>query len=84
MSEPPKKIQVIRSHQNFDEYIYQRNANSQENSYEQILLDRKDYQTLGWRRLHMIQSLPLKENWPIIIGNVIAACSSGFLGQLNE
>jgi hypothetical protein len=79
MSEP-KKIQVIRSHQNLNEYIYQSNANFQENSYEQILLDRKDYHALGWRRLHILQTLPLKENWPITIGNAIAAFSSGFLG----
>ena len=80
MSEP-KKVQIVRSHQNLHEYIYQRNVNSKEDSYEQILLDQKDYTMVGWRRLHIIQSLPLKENWPITIGNAIASFSSGFVGQ---
>ncbi len=76
----PKKIQIIRSHEKIHEYMYQPNPNIQQNSYEQILLDRKDYQIIGWRRLNTIQGLPIKENWPITGGNAVAAFSSGFLG----
>jgi hypothetical protein len=79
MSEP-KRIQVIRSHQNINEYIYQKDQNSQKDSYEELLLDRKDYYAIGWRRLNTVQKLPLRENWPIIMGNAIASFSSGILG----
>jgi hypothetical protein len=77
MSEQPKRIQVIRSHQKIHEYIYQKD----DNSYEQVLLNQKDYYSIGLRRLHTIQALPLTENWPITMGNAIASFSSGFLGS---
>jgi hypothetical protein len=84
MGEPPKKVQVIRSHQNVNEYMYKKNADVHENSYEQILLDRKDYQELGWKRLRTIQALPFNEQWPITVGNIVVATSSGIIGQFND
>lgn len=83
MSEPTR-VKIIRPHQNIDEFLYERDANSQERSYEQKLLDRKEYYDLGWRRLRIIQKLPLHENWPITMGNAAAAVSSGLLGQFIE
>jgi hypothetical protein len=71
-----KRVQIIRSHQNIHEFTYQKDKNLS----EQFLLNQKDYYTLGWRRLNLVQSLPLKDNWPITIGNAIATFSSGFLG----
>jgi len=79
MSEP-KRIQIVRSHQNINEYIYHKDQNSQENSYEQLLLDRKDYYDIGWRRLNAVHKLPLREHWPITMGNAIASVSSGLIG----
>jgi len=80
MSEP-KRIQIVRSHQHINEYIYhQKDQNSQDNSNEQFVSDRKDYYPIGWRRVNTVQALPLRENWPITIGNAIASFSSGFLG----
>ncbi|CAF3878324.1 unnamed protein product, partial [Adineta steineri] len=81
MSEP-KRIQVIRPHQNINEFIYQTDTNPQSPSYNQILLNQQDYHQLGWKRLNRVQSLPLKDNWPIVAGNAIATFSSGFLGGL--
>jgi hypothetical protein len=76
----PKRVQIIRSNQNINEYSYQNNKNPQDFSYDQLLLNQKDYYTVGWKRLNTIQSSPLRENWPITIGNAIASFSSGFLG----
>ncbi|CAF4503371.1 unnamed protein product, partial [Rotaria sp. Silwood2] len=73
----PKRVQIIRPHQNINEFVYQRDNNSQDYSYEQVLLDQKEYYTIGWRRLHTIQSLPLHENWPITMGNGIVSVASG-------
>ena len=84
MDEPPRKIQVIRSHQNLNEYMYKANADVQDNSYEQILLDRKDYQALGWKRLRTIQSLSFNENLQITVGTLLTASSSGIIGQFND
>ena len=81
MSGESRRIQVIRSHQNINEFAYQRDPNSQANSNEKYLLNQKDYYTIGWRRLNTIQSIPLKENWPITIGNALASFSSGFIGK---
>ncbi|CAF0843615.1 unnamed protein product [Rotaria sordida] len=78
----PKRIQIVRSNQNVNEFVYQRDNNSQNYSYEQILFDQKEYDTVGWRRLHAIQTLPLQENWPITIGNGIASVSTGFIGSM--
>jgi hypothetical protein len=77
----PKRIQVVRPNQNLNEYAYQTNPKFQGNVYEQALLEQKDYYTIGWRRLNAVQTLPLKENWPITIGNAAASFSSGFLGE---
>jgi hypothetical protein len=77
----PKRIQVVRPYQDLNEYAYQRNQKSQGNVYEQALLEQKDYYAIGWRRLNAIQALPLKENWPITIGNAAGSFSSGFLGE---
>lgn len=76
----PKRIQIVRSHQNINDFVYEKDSNTDENSYEQVLINRQDYSTVGWRRLHTCQSLPLKENWPITIGNAVSSFSSGFLG----
>lgn len=81
MSEP-KRIQIIRPHQNINDFAYQRDDKIQDRSYEEILLDHKEYHTLGWRRLEIVQRLPLNENWPIVIGNGIASVSSGLLGNI--
>lgn len=79
MSEP-KRIQIVRSHQNINEYVYQRDQNIPDSTYEQLLVNQQDYHAIGWRRLRTCQSLSLKENWPITIGNAAASFSSGFLG----
>ncbi|CAF2849163.1 unnamed protein product [Rotaria sp. Silwood2] len=79
----PKRVQIIRPHQNINEFVYQRDNNSQDYSYEQVLLDQKEYYTIGWRRLHTIQSLPLHENWPITMGNGIVSVASGVMINLD-
>ncbi|CAF0832594.1 unnamed protein product [Rotaria sp. Silwood1] len=78
----PKRVQIIRPHQNINEFVYQHDNNTQDHSYEQILLDQKEYYTIGWRRLNTIQALPLYENWPITMGNGVASVSSGILGGM--
>ncbi|CAF4820147.1 unnamed protein product, partial [Rotaria sp. Silwood1] len=42
----PKRVQIIRPHQNINEFVYQRDNNTQDHSYEQILLDQKEYYTI--------------------------------------
>ncbi|CAF3303650.1 unnamed protein product [Rotaria socialis] len=75
----PNRVQVIRRNQSINEFIYERDSTAQDISYEQILLNQHEYNSVGWRRLEIIQTLPLKENWPITMGNGVAAISSGFL-----
>ncbi|CAF3133329.1 unnamed protein product [Rotaria socialis] len=78
----PNRVQVIRQNQSINEFIYERDSTAQDISYEQILLNQHEYNSVGWRRLEIIQTLPLKENWPITMGNGVAAISSGFLGGM--
>ncbi|CAF2078785.1 unnamed protein product [Rotaria magnacalcarata] len=78
----PKRVQVIRPNQHINEFIYERDGTAQDISYEQTLLNQHEYYAVGWRRLNIIQTLPLNENWPITVGNGAAAVSSGFLGGM--
>ena len=79
----PKKVQIIRPHEKLSEYIYERDDKSLTKSHEDILLNRQDYEEVGWRRLRAIQSLPLQDNLPFTVSNSIAAFSSGMIGWLN-
>ena len=76
----PKKIHVVRPHQTITEYAYERSSNTLDDTHDQVLIDQKDYQKLGWRRINAVQSLPLKDSWPITIGNGVATFSSGLVG----
>ena len=81
MTAEPKRIQVVRSHQDISEFAYNRDRTREPYSQKQLLLLQQDYSTLGWKRLNKLQSLPLKDNWPITLGNAAASFSSGFLGE---
>lgn len=76
----PKKVHIVRPHQTISEYAYERSSNTPEVTYDQLLKDRQDYHKLAWRRISTVQSLPLKESWPITIGNAVATFSSGLVG----
>ena len=76
----PRKVHIVRPHQTVTEYAYERGPNTPENTFDHMLLERKDYRALGWRRVTAIQSLPLNDSWPITVGNAVATFSSGFLG----
>ncbi len=76
-----KRIQIIRPHQNLKEFIYE---SDNKPSNDQFIVKQKDYYIIGWKRLAAIQSLPLKENWPITMGNAVASFSSGLLGLQNK
>lgn len=76
----PKKIHIVRPHQTIIDYAYEHRSNTPEDTPDQLLIDQKDYKTLGWRRINAVQSLPLKDSWPVTIGNAVATFSSGLVG----
>lgn len=84
MTTEPKKVHIVRPHQKATEYAYERGPNTPEYTFDQMLVDRKDYRALGWRRVNAVQALPLEDSWPITIGNAVATFSSGFIGLFIE
>jgi hypothetical protein len=78
MSEP-KRVYIVRSNQTVNDFTFVHDETLDHTSHN--LPRQHDYYALGWRRLNIIQSMPMKDTWPIIYGNVAASCSSGILGE---
>ena len=83
MSEP-KRVQVIRSHQSLNEYIYEKKTPTTDTTHEPDQFHQPDYHAIGFSRLMQVQSLPLNESWPIIIGNGIGSASAGIVGERRD
>lgn len=79
MSEP-RRIQVVRTNQDLQDFAYVRSPTT--GNVIPIDPNRQiDYYTVGMKRLSAIQSMPLKDNWPITIGNAAMTFMSGLIGE---
>lgn len=80
MSEP-KRVQIVRSHQNAEEFAIRKSTTVPQFTGVAPVFTDTDYYQLGWQRLATVQSLPLRENWPIVCGNALGSFSSGVVGS---
>ena len=80
MSEP-KRVQVIRSHQTLDEFMFEKKTPATDATHGPDVFHQPDYHAVGFKRLHQLQSLPFAESWPIIVGNGVGSVSTGFVGE---
>lgn len=79
MSEP-RRIQVVRPNQDIRDFTYVKPSSSATGTPVDSTRN-IDYYQVGTQRLAQVHTLPLKDNWPILIGNTIAVCTSGVLGK---